>query len=34
VSLEFLLVGLREKVVDRDVLLDDVEPGVWHGRSA
>src|SRR5208282_6559929 len=31
VSLEFPLVGMREAVEDRDVLLDDVEPSRWEG---
>ena len=34
VSLEFPLVGLREAVEDRDVLLDDVEPSRWEGLRA
>ena len=34
VPLEFLLVGLREVVVDWEVLLDDGEPGRWERLSA
>ena len=34
VSLKFPLVCLREAVVDRDILLDHVEPGVWEGLRA
>jgi len=28
------LVGMREAVEDRDVLLDDVEPSRWEGLRA
>src|SRR5271166_2754504 len=34
VSLEFSLVGLREAVEDRDILLDDIEPSRWEGLRA
>ena len=34
VSLEFPLVGLGQAVVDRDVPLDDGEPGRWERLSA
>ena len=33
-TLEFLLVGLGEATIERDVLLDDGEPSRWEGLRA